>query len=87
MKNRRPSSITTTFTYKVSAKNLRKGDNIWIGDRVYKVQRNLKSEDGKRVLDLTWGSKKEKDSATLTIRGSVSFTVRDAKHVRTPSPR
>ena len=82
MKNRRPSTISTTSTYKVPAKDLRKGDNIWIGDRVYTVKTNEKNDFGQRAIHLTWGSRKKKDSATLVVRGRVTFNVKKVSYVR-----
>jgi hypothetical protein len=87
MKNRRPKCITTTTTYEVAAKDIRKGDCIWIGKRVFTVKANAKNDFGQRVLSLAWGSKKEKDDALVVVPKSLVFTVRESKHVRDQSAR
>lgn len=69
-------------TFEVSAKSLKKGDLIWLGKRSYTVKSNTKNDYGKRVIELKWGSKKEKDSAILIVPRDVTFAVNQHEHIR-----
>lgn len=86
MNNRRkPTSVSTHESYEVKAKSLTKGDPIWVGKRSYTVKSNEKNDLGQRVIQLKWGTRKKKDSATIIVPPSLLFVVRRSTHVRNPN--
>lgn len=82
MPNRTHKSTTRIESYEVKAKSLRKGDTIWLGKRSYTVKSNRKNDLGKRVIELRWGTRKEKDAATLVVPGKSLFGVRKSTYTR-----
>lgn len=64
-------------TYEVSAKSLKKGDSVWIGERVYIVKSNKKDHDekGRRNLILGCGTHNKKDEVRLSVPSKLVFRV------------
>lgn len=77
---RKHTCTSTVKHLNVSAKSLKKGDHFQVGTRVYTVKSNIKDDDGKRIIVLQWGTKKEKDSVLLNVPKDLIFKVRNYTH-------
>lgn len=79
MSNRTPKNVRTIETYELEAKDLVKGDPLWIGKRVHTVKTNTKVNGTHRKLTLEWGSQNKADRITLVVPKHLKFSV--TKHV------
>lgn len=73
---RKLKSVSITRRFDVDAKNLMKGDRVFLGSRTYKIATNRKSEyKARRIVHLVWGSGKKKDEIILIVPKNMKFSV------------